>query len=287
MKNKPPLGAHLSVAGGLYNAPGRGLKTGCDVIQIFSRYPTRWETPELAEEVVDKFRASQEKTGVFAVATHASYLINLASDSEPLYERSILAMKDEMKRAEALGIANVVVHPGSARGMDQGKAIMRVAKAIGEIAGSYDGTHICLETTAGQGASLGHRLSHISEIIRRSGWAERIFLCLDSCHLFAAGYDISTPKGFGRVVSELKSLGLEEKVRVIHLNDSKRELGSRVDRHEHIGKGMIGLKGFSHLLNHPPFRDIPFILETPKGDDPIRCDTENLRKLRNLVRKGR
>jgi deoxyribonuclease-4 len=287
LKKLPLLGAHVSVAGGVYNAPGLGLACGCDVIQIFARYPTRWETPDLGSEDVEKFKRAQEKTGVHAVATHASYLINLASSSPSLYERSIEAMAEEMKRAAMLGIENVVVHPGSAKDKDFDGAISRVAGAMRDLADGIDGAHICLETTAGQGTSVGYRLSHIGEIIERSGCAERMYVCLDSCHLYAAGYDISAKEGFERLTAELKSLGLTEKVRVIHLNDSRRELGSRVDRHEHIGEGMIGLQGFSHLLNHPPFRDVPFILETPKGDDPIKSDSDNLYKLRKLIKKRR
>ncbi len=287
MKKKPLLGAHVSVAGGLHHAPGRGLQSDCDLIQIFARYPTRWESPELEGETVEKFKREQEKTGIYAVATHASYLINLAANSPSLYERSISAMADEMRRAEQLGIANVVLHPGSAGGTDIDGAILRVARAVGDLAGDFDGTRICLETTAGQGTTLGYRLSHISEIIEKSGRAERIFVCLDSCHLFASGYDITSEGGFRNVTDELQSFGLAEKVRVIHLNDSKRERGSRVDRHEHIGEGMIGLRGFSRLLNHPPFRGVPFILETPKGDAPALFDAENLRKLRKLVKRKR
>lgn len=287
MNKGPLLGAHVSVAGGLHHAPRRGLQSDCDVIQIFARYPTRWESPELKGEEVEKFKREQEKAGIYAVATHASYLINLAAHSPSLYERSISAMADEMRRAEQLGIENVIIHPGSAGGTDVDGAIQRVARAVGDIAGDFEGARICLETTAGQGTTLGYRLSHISEIIEKSGHAERIFVCLDSCHLFAAGYDIASENGFHNVTAELQSLGLAEKVRVIHLNDSKRERGSRVDRHEHIGEGMIGIQGFSRLVNHPPFRRIPFILETPKGDDPARIDAENLRKLRKLVRRKR
>jgi deoxyribonuclease-4 len=271
LKKLPFLGAHVSVAGGLYNAPELGLACGCDVIQIFARYPTRWKTPDLVSEDVEKFKQAQEKTGVHAVATHASYLINLASSSPSLYERSIEAMAEEMKRAAMLGIENVVVHPGSAKDKDFDGAISRVAGAMRDLADGIDGAHICLETTAGQGTSVGYKLSHIGEIIERSGCAERMYVCLDSCHLYAAGYDISTKEGFKRLTAELESLGLTEKVRVIHL--------------KHIGEGMIGLQGFSHLLNHPPFRDVPFILETPKGDDPIKSDSENLSKLRKLIKR--
>lgn len=287
MKSMPILGAHVSVAGGLHNAPDIGLASGCDAVQIFARYPTRWETPELASDEVDRFKGAQARTGVYAVATHASYLINLASPSPILYDRSIRAMEDEMERAALLGIENVIVHPGSAKDRDLGWAISRIARAVRDISGKVDETHICLETTAGQGASVGYRLSHIREIIDKSGCDGRVFVCLDSCHLHAAGYDISSAGGFQKFTEELESLGLSEKVRVVHLNDSRRERGSRVDRHEHIGKGTIGLKGFAHLLNYPPLRGVPFILETPKGEDPVKSDAANLKKLRSLVRKGR
>ncbi len=285
MKSIPILGAHVSVAGGLHNAPDIGLACGCDAVQIFARYPTRWETPELAPDAVERFKRAQARTGVYAVATHASYLINLASPSPLLYERSIRAMADEMRRAALLGIGNVIVHPGSAKDRDLGGAISRVACAVRDLSGRVHGADICLETTAGQGASVGYRLSHIQEIIDKSGCDGRVFVCLDSCHLHAAGYDISSAGGFRKFANELESLGLSGKVRVVHLNDSRRERGSRVDRHEHIGEGTIGLKGFAHLLNYPPFREVPFILETPKGEDPVKSDAANLKKLRSLAGK--
>ncbi len=285
MKRTSRLGAHVSVAGGVSKAPGNGVKSGCDIVQIFTRYPTRWVTPPIASKEVDAFHAAREKTGVHAVAAHASYLINLASGDDSLYEKSVSALEDELSRARQLKIEYVVVHPGSSGSQTEREGIARVGRAVGEVLKAFRDVTLCLETTAGQGSSLGYRLDQLRHIIDEARSPENVCICLDSCHLFAAGYDIVSPKGFKSFTRELDSLDLTERVKVIHVNDSKGELGSRVDRHGHIGEGQIGIQGFANLLNHPPFRGLPFILETPKRDDPAKSDRENISRLRALLKR--
>jgi len=271
------------VAGGVSHAPGNGVKSGCEVVQIFTRYPTRWATPPIPGKEVDAFHGATEKTGVHPVAAHASYLINLASGDESLYEKSISALEDELLRALLLKVENVVVHPGSSGSQGEREGISRVGRAVRALLARFHDVTLCLETTAGQGSSLGYRLDQLRYIIDEAGSPENACICLDTCHLFAAGYDIVSPEGFKSFSKELDSLDLTERVRVIHVNDSKRELGSRVDRHDHIGEGHIGLQGFANFLNYPPFRGLPFILETPKGDDPAKSDRENISRLKALL----
>jgi deoxyribonuclease-4 len=277
------FGAHVSVAGGISNAPGNGRESGCDVIQVFTRYPTRWVTPPIPSEEVEAYFSAMDEMGVHTVASHGSYLINLASGSLELYERSIEALRDELQRAMGLKIRNVVIHPGSAGSEAEAEGIDRVARAVTMATAEYPGIDLCLETTAGQGTSLGYRLSQLKDIIEGAGSPLNACICLDSCHLFAAGYDIGSSKGFSDFTNELGDLGLTDKVRIIHLNDSKRELGSRVDRHTHIGEGMIGIMGFRNLINFPAFREVPFIIETPKEGEAGEMDRRNLERLRKLA----
>ncbi|RMG60483.1 MAG: deoxyribonuclease IV [Deltaproteobacteria bacterium] len=281
----PAIGAHVSVAGGISRAFANGEDAGCDVVQIFARFPTRWVTPPLSGKEVDAFFREREKSPVRVVATHASYLINVASEDERLRERSIESLRDELRRAETLEIGNVVLHPGSSGNSSVDEALTRVALSVRSALEGVKGVTLCLEVTAGQGNSLGYRLSHLREIIDRAGGDERLAVCLDTCHLFAAGYDIATKKGFDSFLRELDELGLLPLVRVIHVNDSKREMGSRVDRHEHILEGQIGRRGFANFLKSEMFQGVPFIIETPKGDSPAESDRRNIEKLRRIARR--
>ena len=281
------LGAHMSIVGGVSQALRRGMETGCDVIQLFTKNAMQWRARPLTQDDRAAFQQARHETQVRPIAVHDSYLINLASLDERLYGRSLEALWEEMQRTESLGIPYLVLHPGSHRGDGEQQGIDRIARGINLIhqQGAEMKVMILMETTAGQGATLGNRFEHFARIIERIGEDKRVGVCLDTCHVFAAGYDISTPQGYEATVEEFERVIGLERLKVIHLNDSKGTLGARVDRHEHIGKGHLGLDAFRRLLQDPRLAHLPFILETPKaktagGED---WDCVNLRTLRGLL----
>lgn len=285
----PLLGAHMSIAGGLHKALFRGKRSGCQVIQIFTISPNRWGPAGLAPDKIHAFKEARAEMGVEPVASHNSYLINLASPSREGRARSFQALIDEVDRAERLGIPQVVMHPGAHLGDGETTGIRRIAESLRRI---FDMTplsrvRILLETTAGQGTSLGYRLEHLAEILEMAGVEERLGVCVDTCHLFAAGYDFRDEKSYQRLIRHLDATVGLSRCRLFHMNDSKRALGSRVDRHEHIGQGLIGKRPFSFFLKSPLFRGLPFLLETPKGRDDSGADRDlqNLRTLRLLMEK--
>jgi deoxyribonuclease-4 len=279
----------MSIAGGVARALWRGVETGCDVIQIFTKNAMQWRANPLTQDDSAAFFKARQETGIRSIAAHGSYLINLASPDDSLYERSQEALWEEMLRAEALELPYLVMHPGSPRGGGEEEGIDRIARAINLIhhQGAGIKVMILMETTAGQGTTLGYRFEHFARIIGRIEEEERVGVCLDTCHIFAAGYDISTPEGYEATLEEFdRVIGLA-RLKVIHLNDSKAAAGTRVDRHEHIGKGSLGLDAFRRLLQDPRLAHLPFILETPKGKTPSGEDWDcvNLRTLRGLCIK--
>jgi len=279
----------MSIAGGVAQALWRGVETGCDVIQIFTKNAMQWRAKPLTQDDSAAFLKVRQETGIRPVAAHGSYLINLASPDDSLYERSQEALREEMQRAEALELPYLVMHPGSPRGGGDEEGIDRIARAINLIHHRGAGMRIMIlmETTAGQGATLGNRFEHFARIIGRIEEEERVGVCIDTCHIFAAGYDISTLAGYEATLAEFdRVIGLG-RLKVIHLNDSKTAAGTRVDRHEHIGKGSLGLDAFRRLLQDPCLAHLPFILETPKGKTPRGEDWDcvNLRVLRELCIK--
>lgn len=277
------FGAHMSISGGLHQAFGHGERAGCDVVQIFSKNQQQWRARPLAEHEVAAFREAQERTGIPAELVHDSYLINLASPDDALWRKSIDAFRDELERCAALGIPGLVTHPGAHVGSGEDAGLARVAAALSELFadGAGQGVTVLLETTAGQGTTLGYRFEHLARIIAACAHPERLGVCLDTCHVFAAGYDISDAAGYARTMEELDAaLGLG-RVRALHLNDSVKGLGSRVDRHTHIGEGAIGLEGFRLLVNDARFAGLPAVLETPKEAD-LADDVRNLATLRGL-----
>jgi deoxyribonuclease-4 len=275
-------GAHMSIAGGMHRAFERGSLVKCRTIQVFLKNSNRWEAGPLTEQDRCLFRKAQAATGISPVLAHDSYLINLASPDARLYKKSLDAFMEEMSRAAFLGIPYLVLHPGSHRGSGEEEGIMRVAGALRRAMDTV-GLHptILLENTSGQGHCLGHRFEHLAAIRELIGDAERTGVCLDTCHLFAAGYDIRTAKSYQKTLREFDRLVGIEAIKAIHVNDSKRELGSRVDRHCHIGHGRIGLEAFRCLVNDRRFLKIPKILETPKGPD-LEEDRMNLETLHSL-----
>lgn len=286
-KRGPRLGAHMSIAGGVDKALLRGQQTGCDTIQIFTKNNNQWRAKPLTKREVKTYHQNRATTGISPVIAHDGYLINVASSKGDLYRKSVEALRIEVGRAAALKIPYLIMHPGAHVGAGEVAGIKRVVEALDLTLESTKGfpVLICLETTAGQGSSLGYRFEHLAGIREGVRQRNRIGVCVDTCHIFAAGYEIRGRKAYERTMGQLDNvIGLKH-VKCIHLNDSQRELGSRVDRHAHIGEGHIGLEAFRLLLNDPRLRHIPMILETPKGADPAAADRRNLGILRSLVRR--
>ena len=274
------LGAHESVAGGVSLAFGRAVEHGARSLQIFTRSGRAWNAPPLASEERRAFRRAARALGVPAIA-HGSYLVNLASEDPVVRGRSLDAVREELLRCEALGIRSLVFHPGSHPSTRRGLRL--VARALDEVHRGLPGlsTRICLEATAGQGNCLGHRLEDLEEILTRVDAPGRVGVCLDTCHLFAAGYDLSSEAGTEAVLDEaVRRLG-HRRIRCFHLNDSLRPRGARVDRHADIGRGAMGLPAFRYLVNDPRFLETPAVLETP---NPGRY-ASGLRLLHSLIRK--
>ncbi len=271
---KKRLGFHLSAAGGVYNAIDEAAELGINALQIFTKNSNRWTAPPLKENDIKLFHEKWRSSGDLSIISHTGYLINLAGEGENL-EKSKTLMREEILRAHLLGIKYLVLHPGNhkERGVDAG--IKSVAENLDEIfAEDETEVMVLLETTAGQGSSVGHRFEHIRDIIALSKCSSRIGVCLDTCHIFAAGYDISTPEGYVYTMDEFDRLIGFDRLKLFHFNDSKKSTGSKVDRHEHIGLGVIGSTGLSLLLNDERFNHIDYIMETPVDD--VRDDRDNL-----------
>jgi deoxyribonuclease-4 len=288
----PRIGAHMSVAGGLPRAVDRAVAHGCEALQIFAKNASQWRGRVVPPEEIREFRSKVASAGIHPVVSHASYLINLASTDRTLRQQSLAAMGDELDRAEALGLLGVVLHPGCYTIGSEADGLALIADGLVELldARRRGRTMVLLEHTAGQGTSLGSTFEQMASIIARTGDHPRLGVCLDTCHLLASGYDIVTPEGYGTTFRQFGRLVGFERLKAFHLNDSKRPLGSRVDRHEHIGKGCLGLEPFRRILNDRRFRHLPMLLETPKGEgkasgpiatDPL--DVRNLRTLRRLI----
>jgi deoxyribonuclease IV len=285
----------MSVAGGLPRAVERARVHGCDALQIFAKNANQWQGRVLPREEVREFRARVRASGIRPVVSHASYLINLAAASEPLRSQSIAAMGDELDRAEALGLMGVVLHPGCYTVGSAAEGLDRIAGALVDLLRERrrGRTMVLLEHTAGQGTSLGATFEQLAAIIARTNDHRRVGVCLDTCHLFASGYDIVSPEGFANTFRQFGRLVGFDRLKAFHLNDSKKPLGSRVDRHEHIGRGCLGLEPFRRIVNDRRFRELPMLLETPKGEGkatgPIEVDPmdqANLTTLRGLVGRG-
>ena len=283
----PLLGAHMSIRGGLHRALLRGREAGCRAVQIFTRNSRQWVASPLSSVEIDTFHRTREETSVEPVAVHNSYLINVASPDSGIREKSLVALLDEIKRTDLLKIPYLVIHPGSHRGDGEEEGLDRISKALDYVFARTPecNVNILLETTAGQGFSLGYRLEQLAEIIRRTAGRERLGICLDTCHIFAAGYDFSTLQSYGTLIAAIAATTGLKALKLVHMNDSKAEFGSRVDRHEHLGHGDIGKQGLSFFLNDPILAELPFVIETPKGknDKGIDWDVVNLMSLRALI----
>lgn len=279
----PLLGAHESVSKGLHYAFDKIRQVGGESLQIFTRNQRQWNPKPLSEEEIKRYKESWQENGNMIVASHASYLVNLASGKPDLRQKSINAFTEELRRCHQLSIPYVVLHPGSHTGDGVQIGLERFVSALDEtIDQAGSDTMVLVETTAGQGTGLGRSFNELGSIRNKSRFPDKIGICLDTCHIFAAGYDIRTVEDYNKTMQEFeREIGLDH-LHFFHLNDSKKDLGSRVDRHEHIGQGCIGLNAFAHLLNDPLFQNHPMTLETPKGDD-LHEDSENLKTLRSLI----
>jgi deoxyribonuclease-4 len=285
----------MSVAGGLPRAVARAVAHGCESLQIFAKNANQWRGRELPREEIRQFRADVAQSGIRPVVSHASYLINLATATPTLRRQSLAAMGDEIDRAEALGLLGVVLHPGCYTQGTEADGLSLVADAL--LALFRDRrrgkTMVLLEQTAGQGTALGATFEQLASIMAKMGDDPRVGVCLDTCHLLAAGYDLTTDAGYAATFDQFERLIGVDRLKAIHMNDSKRPLGSRVDRHEHIGAGFVGLDAFRRIVNDRRFARLPMLLETPKGEGKARgpivadpLDLKNLGTLRGLIGRG-
>lgn len=280
------FGSHLSIAGALHNALLEAERLGFDTVQIFTKNQQQWRVPPLADETIATWKEHCGRLKFKKTVSHDSYLINLASPDPALRAKSIELFKEELTRCETLGVPYLVTHPGAHMGDGEDVGLTRVAASLDEVHAAVAAPNVitCLEITAGQGSSLGYKLEHPAKIIDKVKDPERLGVCLDTAHLFAAGYDFRGSRYAGFRKELARTVGIKQ-IKVLHLNDSKKALGSRVDRHDHIGRGLIGIEGFRPIVQDSAFAKIPKILETPKDKDEKGRDWDavNLELLRSLM----
>ncbi|NLV74734.1 MAG: deoxyribonuclease IV [Chloroflexi bacterium] len=279
----PRLGAHMSIEGGPAQAFSRGRLVGCDAMQIFTRNANRWASRPMTDAEVTDFHRAAEETGIAPVVVHSSYLINLGSPDDTLWEKSIAAAVDEIERCRLLGISSYVLHPGAHMGAGEEAGIARVAAALNRVIEATPASEIIitLENTAGSGSSLGYSFENLGAIISSNRYPERLGMCFDTAHALAAGYDYRTPESYRAMWQNLDETVGIKRLRAIHMNDSKKDLGSRVDRHDQIGQGFVTLEAFRMLVNDAQLVHLPMLLETPKGPE-MQEDIANLALLRSL-----
>jgi len=278
------LGAHMSIAGGVHTAIERAVRIGCTTLQMFVKNNNQWKGKALSDEDVATYKDALSKARIGPVLVHDTYLINLCASDRSILKKSRDALTDELQRCEKLGVDYLNFHPGAHMGRGEKEGIERIAESLNMIHTRTKGFRVksVIESTAGQGTALGYKFEQLKDMIDLVDEQERMAVCIDTCHIFAAGYDIVSEEGYHRTFREFDDIiGLDRLV-AFHVNDSKRELGSRVDRHEHVGKGKIGLEGFRLIMNDERFVNIPKILETPKSDD-MHEDVENMAVLKGLI----
>jgi deoxyribonuclease IV len=276
------LGAHVSVAGGVQNAPLNGTRIGCDAIQMFAKNQTQWLAKPYTEENVQGFKKNLADSGIFPVVIHDSYLINLCASDPLILQKSLDGYTEELQRAEVLGVPYVVMHPGSHLGKGEDWGISEIAAHLDEIHARTAGFKVItlLETTAGQGTNLGYKFEHLAQVRDKVQDKSRVAVCADTCHMYSAGYDLKDENEYDDVWKCFDDIIGLENLKAFHLNDTKKAHGSRVDRHDHIGQGLLGLEPFRRLLNDDRFQNLPGLLETPGEDDDFRRNLELLRFLR-------
>lgn len=283
-EGRPLLGAHMSTAGGLSSAFERARAIGINTMQVFTKNQNRWQQKPTPPEEIDRWRQAQAESGVAPVVSHAAYLLNLGTPDDALWEKSIDALVDELTRAEELDLLGVVLHPGAHMTTGEEAGLARIVAGLDRAHAATPGfkTLTLVEATAGQGTALGYRFEHLAAMLGGVKEPGRLGVCLDTCHMFAAGYDIRTPETYAATLAEFDRLVGLARLKCIHFNDAKKPLGSRVDRHDHIGTGELGLDAFGFFLNDPRLAAVPMILETPKSED-MHEDVENLAVLRGLI----
>jgi len=287
------LGAHMSAAGGLYKSFKRGHDVGCESMLVFTKSNRQWKAKPITDDDIKRYQKEAEKyADIYPVAVHASYLINIASPNPDLWEKSYLALQDEVERAAAFNIPLITFHPGSYMKSDEESGLSRIAQGLDRLmtdtAVSAPNVTVCLEVMAGQGTNLGYKFEHLAKIIHEAGQHERLGVCFDTCHVFAAGYDIRSPEAYQATIDEFDTIIGLKRLKCFHFNDSKFELGSKKDRHTHIGDGFIGLEGFANFVNDKRWENHAAHLETPKTEDDeegneIEMDELNLARLRELI----
>ena len=277
------FGAHISISGGVAEALARAVESGCRTMQIFTKNARQWKAKPLSDDEAARFRSAVAESPLTALVAHNTYLINMANPDQAIWEKSAEAMIDELERSDALGVPFLVAHPGAHLGSGEAVGLKRIAEALDAVhaARPEAACRIALESTAGQGTNLGWRFEHFAELLGLVKAPERLAVCLDTCHLFAAGHDLSDGAGYEAAMRAFEEAAGLERLACWHLNDTLKGLGSRVDRHAHIGRGALGLDAFRRLVNDERFFSTPMIIETPK-DSPT-ADQENLFTLRSLV----
>ena len=286
---KHVFGAHMSISGGLHLAIESANDIGFDCVQVFVKNQRQWVAKPLAEEEVKTWKSAKKETGIELVVGHATYLINLASVDNTIWSKSVSALANELERCDMLEIPYLIFHPGSHKDASFEDGMAQVIKGIDEIHKRTKGIipKLLLETTAGQGNSVGHQFEHLASIIEKVSDGDRLGVCVDTCHIFAAGYPLIKPSEYKATIQKLDDIIGIDRVKCIHINDSKKELGSHVDRHEHIGLGKIGAEGFKNILNDKSLLNIPKVLETQKGEDEKGRDWDevNLKRLKKLSKQ--
>ncbi|MEZ0575620.1 deoxyribonuclease IV [Halodesulfovibrio aestuarii] len=279
----PYFGAHMSIAGGLEKAVERIMRVSGTALQIFSKNQRQWKSKPLEQKQIDAFLGACAEWGNYPIAAHDSYLINLGSPKEEGVEKSVAAFTHELERAEQLNIPYVVMHPGAHLGGGVEESLERVAKNLDRalVESRTNRVMVLLENTAGQGTTLGRSFEELAAILQSSAKADRLGVCIDTCHAYAAGYDLATEEGYAATFAEFETVVGMNRLKFMHINDSKGALGSHLDRHDHIGQGLLGEETFARLVNDPRFIDLPMVLETPKGED-LAEDIKNLEVLYRL-----
>jgi deoxyribonuclease IV len=281
------IGAHMSIAGGYYKSVVAAAKCHMTCVQLFTKNNNQWRAKDISAAEVEEFQLQLRELQIEHPLSHASYLINLGSGSAELWDKSVASMVVELQRASQLGIAGVVMHPGAHPGQTEAEGIANIIRGIDAIHNQLPNcaSQILLETTAGQGTSIGHTFEQLAAILQNVQFADRLGICVDTCHIFAAGYGLQQAHEYEETFALLDKHVDLQRIRAFHINDSKKERGSRVDRHEHIGQGKLGLEPFRHLMNDTRFTHIPMYLETPKGTNPEGEDNDimNMNTLRSLI----
>ena len=282
------MGAHVSIAGGFEKAIERALRVGCDTAQIFSKSNNQWAAPEIKPEDAKRFREAAKQSGIGPLFSHTAYLINVGSPEKEAWEKSQDALKVEVERATVLGLAFIVLHPGSHKETNEADCLKRIGDAVAWVVDKTAGStvKVLYEIAAGQGSAVGYSFEHLRDLLKLTDCPSRTGICIDTCHMFAAGYDIRTEAAYEKTFQDFDQIVGIRNVKAVHLNDSKKEIGCRVDRHEHIGKGCIGIEAFRCLMNDGRLREVPMVLETPKDEETLAEDVENLKVLRSLIGKN-